>query len=43
MVKYTYKKMGLGPRPHIVFEDGKARANFSSKKGAKSFIRKIKL
>lgn len=38
-MKYTYKKViSTGPRPHIVYEDGKARANFTSKKDAKSFL-----
>lgn len=42
MPKYTYSKVkSKGPRPHIVFEDGKARSNFSSKKEAKRFLKSL--
>jgi hypothetical protein len=39
---YTYKKIkSSGPRPHIIYENGKARANFKCGKDAKTFLKLI--
>ena len=38
-MKYAYKKVkSKGLRPHIIYENGKARANFTNKKEAKKFL-----